>query len=913
MSSEENRELEESADTSSDAEELEPTEPDSKEQSGSNIKKEISLNNPKFTLEEKLSSKMFTYARETICFFLAVAFTALAALHSSHLIYRPPRISKPPIARPLFNESSLVLDFYKGHLGALVDRVTDADFSFVMYYAPWDAECQAIKEEFESVAQYYQSQVFFAAINCWHPGSECRTRYSKIQSYPVLMLYPSRESGVQYKGIRSAPYMIRFIHKFMNPIIRVNSDEELMKLLKSYDAVMIGYFNFSGLRKTLGYREYYRAALRTLEKDPNGEIAFVAITSRDLARDHEVTQFPSASLLMWNETLFFPDNSEWLAENLSNWINNVVHRVVTWLQPPGIKSLTFAPYLWDGPLLFLFTPRNPLHFENGNYNLLREIGLQYYDCSENLQIQEIVSRLRKSRLEAALKAFETREWCVNLLEEGKGQQLPLNGSSQKQRWSNGTANCCSDIPTNKCVICASTKLVDSLDSKVCAAPGAACRGSDIFGLPFAFEEGVSPVTAQPEFSYIKAATVEGEIDGTCQVNSCDSSTNDEEVDDPRSSTSVRKAFYREECRQFLAGYSYQRPIFPREPDNDSDEVELTEAICRVNKTLALVAIDSLHYFHFAESLGIDVGNAKDKTTVVILDPADESQFVMQDEYGRNTLVQFINNYTNGYLARTMRSNNPRRFARSFVPKSDCKRNSNSKICVPELSTDNFLDTVLNPRKDVVVMYHSPYCAFCSAVAYVYLTVANYLSKMDHLEFVRIDGDNNDLPWEYTMNRYPSILFFPAKRKEDSTLYPWQLPVSVGNLLSFVLANLDEESHVEALINVCAAGAGGSPPACLARIRWLCLDVLEDHLREFRRLRRSRLSTVDRARARMILLLRLEHVRQVHLLLGSTGDLSKDVAKVRLLRSKFKLFYAKLENLRHDKARVEEYTLTSRSS
>lgn len=61
------------------------------------------------------------------------------------------------------------------------------------------------------------------------------------------------------------------------------------------------------------------------------------------------------------------------------------------------------------------------------------------------------------------------------------------------------------------------------------------------------------------------------------------------------------------------------------------------------------------------------------------------------------------------------------------------------------------------------MYHSPYCAFCSAVSYVFLTVAHYLSKMDHLKFVRIDGDNNDLPWEYTMNRYPSILFFPAKR------------------------------------------------------------------------------------------------------------------------------------------------------
>lgn len=83
MSSEESWEPEESADTSSDAEELEQTEPNSKERRRSSIKAEINSSNPKPTLEEKLSSKMFTYARETICFFLAVVFTALAALHSS--------------------------------------------------------------------------------------------------------------------------------------------------------------------------------------------------------------------------------------------------------------------------------------------------------------------------------------------------------------------------------------------------------------------------------------------------------------------------------------------------------------------------------------------------------------------------------------------------------------------------------------------------------------------------------------------------------------------------------------------------------------------------------------------------------------------------------------------------------------
>lgn len=64
------------------------------------------------------------------------------------------------------------------------------------------------------------------------------------------------------------------------------------------------------------------------------------------------------------------------------------------------------------------------------------------------------------------------------------------------------------------------------------------------------------------------------------------------------------------------------------------------------------------------------------------------------------------------------------------------------------------------------MYYSPYCGLCGAISYVYLTVAYYLSHMDHLIFVKVDGDNNDLPWEYSMNRFPSILFFPAKRYDE---------------------------------------------------------------------------------------------------------------------------------------------------
>ena len=196
--------------------------------------------------------------------------------------------------------------------------------------------------------------------------------------------------------------------------------------------------------------------------------------------------------------------------------------------------------------------------------------------------------------------------------------------------------------------------------------------------------------------------------------------------DPRSALAVKAAYENEECRRLLAGYSYLRPVFPRDADNES-ELALTEAICKVNKTLALVAIDSLQYYHFAESLGIDVASVRDKTAVVILDPLvrysvfyvklldevvsslytilqDESQFIMQGEYSRNALVQFINNYTNGYLRRSMRSTSPKQFMRSMTTKTKCRKDAQSKsVCVEELTTETFLDTVLNPDKVCLII------------------------------------------------------------------------------------------------------------------------------------------------------------------------------------------------------------------
>lgn len=108
-------------------------------------------------------SILYEYSSNKSCLFLSdsiiCVITVYVVLYGDYFHCSAPKVSKPPLAKPFFNQSSIVLDFYKGHLSAMIERVTEADFSFVMYYAPWDAESQAVRQEFEIVAQYYHSQV----------------------------------------------------------------------------------------------------------------------------------------------------------------------------------------------------------------------------------------------------------------------------------------------------------------------------------------------------------------------------------------------------------------------------------------------------------------------------------------------------------------------------------------------------------------------------------------------------------------------------------------------------------------------------------------------------------------------------------------------------------------------------------
>lgn len=92
-----------------------------------------------------------------------------------------------------------------------------------------------------------------------------------------------------------------------------------------------------------------------------------------------------------------------------------------------------------------------------------------------------------------------------------------------------------------------------------------------------------------------------------------------------------------ECKNFEFLTEYYHLPFPRAPDNS----QLTEAInglaCVNNRTLKIIAMDSLSHYQFAEGLGINILDMKDKTAAVIVDKKVMTRKINQKHMGHDIM------------------------------------------------------------------------------------------------------------------------------------------------------------------------------------------------------------------------------------------------------------------------------------
>ncbi|XP_046403393.1 thioredoxin domain-containing protein 11 [Ischnura elegans] len=861
------------------------------------------------------SNKMYTFGRE-FCFILALAITSYAALQKVI-----PKVSMSSPASPFFHETSLVADFYRGQLGPALSRVVRSDVSFVMFYAPWDAESQLVRQEFDAAAKYYHREVYFAAVNCWQPESECRRQFPKVHQFPVFIVYGLMRGlkGLEYRGPRTMPYMVHFLKSVLHPFTRIEYPAEVTKLMTKYDAVAVGFFDMHGSSRNIGFSAFHSASVKHLETHPFGNVRFAVVTNPAAMSRFDVPGanrsqlgYPLVKLYLWNETLEYPGTS-FNEDSLIDWIDKHLHAVAIWVSPPGVKSHTLSHFVDKGPVLFLFTPRNPFREDNPNFNVLREVALEYYNCNSNSKVNELIQEILSSREESRRKYEKTVKKCTPWIKK-KLETLSLYHDFKES--GNMLHHVCSF--RNESCFCDKDGVKESCKQQTAhlwgeSFPdilyGACCRDNQ--------NPCVRPkerVMSGPNFHDDEQIFL-----WPFYQSSSEALWYDERV------SLIQHHEKEEACKRLLHGEILHPAVFP--DDNASENVsKIPENLlplvrglaCRTNKTLSILALDSLKYHHFALGLGVDVLSKKDATAVVILHASGETQHVMTGSFSKKSLIELISNYSSGALRRSLRSEsvpaNEDTSHKNGQKGSTCPPNS---ICVLDLSSRTFKEVVLDDSKNVVVLYHSPSCAFCSSVWHIFLTVARIFTtntsgkevSNSSIIFARIDGDANDLPWEYTMESFPSILFFPAYRKSDSRIFPPNLPMTVSNIAQFVAANLSPEARIETLL-------GGCDEMCIRRAKVKCLGMIASLMskRETTETRIKHLldneegiglSKEDlRSFKRVLFLqhrrisLRLRHVRETYLALNSrrnsqVSDTSRNVPDIEVIVSSLHRYHRAL--------------------
>lgn len=765
---------------------------------------------PTLEFQELNENEIPTFAIRMLNLCREIAIVCLLMITYAALTKDPPKISKAPAAYPFFPKDSIVTDWYRGQISKAIENARSSDIAFVMFYAPWDAESQAARQEFEATAKYMSEYVTFVAVNCWQPNSECRNQYSKVYRWPVLIAYPSHGRGVQYNGPISAPHMINFLQKVCNPILRLSEEHPI----EFEDAYLIVNVNTSP--GSLDFAVLYTTALKYLEKDPLQSISFYVHPTP--------TPEPLLYLHLWNETLVYPVQEKgWRPDEILQWLFKSFHQVTAWVAPVGSKSLILSNSIQEGPSLILFTPKNPLQVITDYYKMLQEIAHKYYSCEDNLLISLHNINIKLHRSANILRYNNLKAKCISEKDVSKRK---ITSHLNRQIWAN-YSHCHQKQGNDKDCTLLNHKINEfcsDLQHNECVEPG---------------PEYLEKICDGKVQSVYKTSILTGE-------------------NDERSPSNLLKLWRRNKCREFVFAETIQPAIFEKKIENERKDHNISGLACRTNKSLTFVAMDSLLFYHFAERLGIDVTSSKDKSAVAIINEKMESHYILQGPINTLTLSDFILKFTNNRLSRSLNSVTTLKSAQNLSHKTKIgKPEDKEKVFIKELKTGSFLPTVLQEDKAVVVFYYSKQCTFCSGISYALLTVAKKLSPVENLLFARVDGDVNILPWEYTMDTYPTILFFPAREKSESRVFPVNIPVTVPNLIGFILTNLDQARKLHAMWAICNQIKFEEERLnCFHTLQGETLAMIDKTLRDWRR---------SNKRQKQVLLHRLRHLRQLHFL------------------------------------------------
>ena len=298
-----------------------------------------------------------------------------------------------------------------------------------------------------------------------------------------------------------------------------------------------------------------------------------------------------------------------------------------------------------------------------------------------------------------------------------------------------------------------------------------------------------------------------------------------------------------------------------QPDYSAETDPVSGLACRDNRSLNIVMVDTSErggHRILADSLGLQLSSLP---SLAVVSLADESLALVSpgqqnlSQALESTLLAWHSSPSSTFTATNgLRSSERSTRLEPGTETLSCHiSSSSSSSCLQQVTKDKFDVEVVESNRSTVLLYTSTYCSQCSVTAHTLHTVSRLLAGLPDIQFRMVDTTRNDLNWQFTALAYPSIIFFPGKRKDNSRVFPTNKELNSTSLLSFILSNLSPELRLKLALQSCDNN-------CVAKLKLHAshkLTTLDSFIKR-RTLSRSLINT----RLGKVLVKQIRHVRYI---------------------------------------------------